>query len=224
MIDPVEKLHSPPIGLIVEGEAEYHCYRSLVCRIINIPGLHVPIVNAGGIGNLVRHLDDQLNALVLSNHPYNVIISIDLRDVIRQHLYSDCAQLKLDLEAKANDWLSDAKNNIRLNPLPNRIAVVVHIQQFETWIISDVKNLRSLGITVDQIADVDSEITNPSDWLKEHMLPHYNLKNPKHAKMIISQLDPSVMMQNSRSFDKFSRETTLSYKCWCKECGIGDCL
>jgi len=224
MIDQAEKIHLPPLGLIVEGEGEFHSYPSLVCRILNLPQLHIPIVNACGVGNLVRHLEDQLNSLVRLRHPYDIIVSIDLKDVIDQHLYSDCAQLKLDLETKAGDWLENAQKNDRLKPLPNRIAIVVHVQQFETWLISDLKNLCSLGIKVDQIEDVDSKILNPSAWLKEHMPPFYNLKNPKHAKNIVSQLDPSVMMGNSRSFHKFSREVTLSYKRWCKECGISNCL
>jgi len=95
MSEFIEKICQPPIGFIVEGDGEYYCYPSLVCRILRKRGFDIPIVNAGGCGSLVKRLDDHLDSLVLSKHPYNIIVTLDLKDMLSEHFYSDCKQLIL---------------------------------------------------------------------------------------------------------------------------------
>jgi len=78
MSEGVSLPNRPPIGFIVEGHGEYNCYPSLVSRIVDGDGFKIPRVNAMGCGNIVRHLDRQLRPLVLADHPYRVIVTLDL--------------------------------------------------------------------------------------------------------------------------------------------------
>jgi hypothetical protein len=223
MIERLERIQRAPIGFIVEGEGEFYCYPSLVCRVLDKRGLYCPVVNAGGYGNIIRHLDDQLTSLTLRCNPCNVIVTVDLKDALDRGLCNDCADLRVCLEQQACNWLLAAMRDSRLAPLPDRIKIVIQVPKFESWVIADVDHLCSSGhiaITEYQLPDVDSQIANPAQWLKERLAPRVSLKNPKHAKEMISKLDPNVMRQNSASFDKFCRETTACYTLWCHQCGL----
>ena len=223
MIDMIGLVRRPPLGFIVEGHGEFNCYPSLVCRIVEGSGFKVPRVNAGGYGNIVRHLGDQLRALVLVHHPYHVIVTLDLKDVIAADLYDGCAELREDLEKQASEWLADSESQARLQPLPERILVVVQVQRFESWMIADTVGLRSSGyLTADegQPLHVDEEVYDPLSWLHRRTAPGRNHKNPTCAKEVVSSLDPRTMRVNSRSFDKFHREVCSSYWRWCQECGL----
>ena len=223
MNENITLLNRPPIGFIVEGRGEYNCYPSLVCRIIDSSGFKVPRVNAGGYGNILRHLRDQLQALVLADHPFHVIVTVDLKEVIELGLHSDCRQLRADLEKQAKDWLVNARCDHRLQPLPELITVVVQVQKFESWMIADVSSLRESGCLraeEPQFSNVDEEIRDPAAWLRNRISPALNFKNPKCAKCIISCLDLTVVRKHSPSFDKFHREVLSSYNCWCQACHI----
>jgi len=219
----IEKINRPPIGFIVEGQGEYNCYPSLICRTLCTDGFKIPIVNANGIGGMVSKLHDHLKYLVLADHPCNVIVTADLRDIIDRKLYLTCEEARTDLENEAKNWLIQAQTDDRLQPLPERIIVVIQVQVFESWIISDIPNLARAGY-IDQgekqIRSVDQKILNPVKWLKERLDPNVRLKNPKKAKEIISQLDPNLMRRNSRSFDKFCKEITWGYESWARECEL----
>jgi hypothetical protein len=217
-----EMIGYPPIGFIVEGHEEYHCYPSLVCRIINAHGINVPRANAKGTGNIIRHLEEHLDDIVASRHPHHVLVSVDLKDNIDDE-FKDCESLRSYLIKQTVQWLNKAGSNPRLQPLPASIAVVIQIPQFESWMLADIKNLKGSGhfiIEEDHIPDVDSQISNPAAWLKERNVSGRRLKDPRFAKEIITKLDPNVMRQNSKSFDKFSRETIIAYHNWCQICGI----
>jgi len=223
MHETILPVNRPPIGFIVEGHGEYNCYPSLVCRVVNSTGFPVPRLNAGGYGKITSHLADQLRDLVLTHHPYHVIITLDLREVLAGGLYSSCAELRADLEHQAAHWLASSQVQPRLHPLPERIIAVIQVQSFESWMIADIGGLRESGyLAVDecQPENVDEEVSNPASWLHRRRLPGRNHKNPMCARAIISCLDPSVVRSNSRSFDKFCREVLLSYSAWCRECGM----
>lgn len=223
MSETASAINRAPIGFIVEGHAEYHCYPSLVCRIVNSKGFPVPRVNARGCGNIVRRLADQLKFLVLAHHPYHVIITLDLKDVLDEGLYGTCAELLVSLEDQARDWLDNSQADPRLHPLPERIIAVVQVQQFESWIIADCQGLRGSGyLAVDdpQPLNVDEEVSEPIAWLRTRTSPGRYQKNPRCARAVISCLDPDTIRVNSRSFDKFYREVSSSYTCWCQECGL----
>jgi len=221
--DPVPLVSRPPIGFIVEGHGEYNCYPSLVCRIVQGSGFSVPRVNAGGYGRITRHLPDQLRDLVLAHHPYHVIITLDLKDVLDAGLYGSCGELRTDLEHQAREWLASSHEAPRLQPLPERISVVIQVQKFESWMIADIGGLRQagyLGVEEAQPVNVDDHVTDPTSWLRARMLPGLNHKDPRCAKKVISCLDPRVIRVNSRSFDKFYREVLSSYAGWFQLCDI----
>lgn len=209
-----------PIGFIVEGEGEYHCYPSLVQQIVGAKGFHIPRLSTGGVGSLVRNISRYLRTLVLTHHPFHIIITVDLKDTIKQNLARSCTQLKADLEKQIKNWLeNEGQYNARLQPLPERITVVIQVQTFETWLIADVASLVTAGYIkkrTKQPSDVDEQVTKPAQWLQKRT--KRDIKNPKYAKAMASQLDPQVMRLNSHSFDKFFREVESSYLRWTEAC------
>ncbi|MGB0388765.1 MAG: DUF4276 family protein [Ardenticatenaceae bacterium] len=217
----------PPIGFIVEGQGEYDCYPSLVQQIVGSKGFHIPRVHTGGVGSLVRNIRRYLRILVLTHHPFHIIITVDLKDTIKQKLARSCEQLKTDLEKQIKNWLeNEAQQDARLQPLPERITVVIQIQTFETWLLADVASLVKAGYIkkgTKQPHQVDEHatlawgiITKPAQWLRKRS--KQDIKNPKYAKAMASQLDPEVMRSNSHSFDKFFREVERSYLRWIEAC------
>ena len=210
----------PPIGFIVEGHGEYNCYPSLVQQIVGNKGFHIPRVNAGGVGSLVRNIRKYLRMLVLTHHPFHIIITVDLKDTIKQKLAPSCEQLRTDLSKQVKNWLeNEAQYDARLQPLPERITVVIQIQTFETWLIADVVSLVKAGYIkkgTKQPSNVDEQVTKPAQWLRKRS--KQDIKNPKYAKAMASQLDPKVMRLNSHSFDKFFREVERSYLSWIEAC------
>ena len=212
----------PAIGAVVEGKGEYYCYPSLVSRIVNTPGLYIPVVYAGGIGNIRKHLHENLSDLVLSHKPYIAVITIDLRDNLESG-FTYCQELKEFIVKQARDWIISVQDNERFQPLPVNIEVVIQIQQFESWYLSDPVSLANTGffdVTGLSPGDTDTTILNPANFLEDHKMCERKLKDPQFAKEIISGLDPSVMRTNSKSFDKFYREISKAYTSWCEECGF----
>ena len=210
----------PPIGFIVEGYGEYNCYPSLVQRIVGGKGFHIPSVSTRGVGSLVRNISSYLRILVTTHHPFHIIITVDLKDAIKQKLARDCEQLKTDLEKQVKNWLEhEAQYDGRYEPLPERITVVIQVQTFETWLIADVASLVQAGYMKKgskQLSNVDEQVTKPAQWLRKRT--KQDIKNPKYAKAMVSELDLQVMRSNSRSFDKFFREVSSSYLRWIEAC------
>ncbi len=206
----------PPIGFIVEGHGEYNCYPSLFCRIVDARGIHVPRVNAGGCGSIVKRIDEQLTDLFLASNPLNVIVTVDLHDVLEKGLANDCVELVHKLNRKIKEWRIAAKSDYRLHPLPNKIVCIVQIRKFESWIIADIDGLKYANLLksgIDIIKDSET-ITNPCKWLKDNLLIDGCVKSPNVAKKLISALNPKRMRMHNRSFDKFYRDTMAFYKKW----------
>jgi hypothetical protein len=214
MSEAIPLVIRPPLGFVVEGHGEYYCYPSLVCRVVDGSGFPIPIANARGYGNIVCHLGDQLRDLVLAYHPYHVIVTVDLKDVLEAGLYASCSELRTELERQASDWLLGAQEQPRLQPLPESIVAVIQVKKFESWMIADVCGLRESGYLVvdeDQPVDVDEDVDDPASWLRRCTLPGLKLKNPRCAKEVVTCLDPEIIRANSRSFEKFHREVCSSY-------------
>lgn len=208
----------PPIGFVVEGHGEFNCYPSLVARIVGVNTLHVPIVNAGGCGGLVRNLEEHLSDLILSSHPSSVIVTVDYVDVIEQGLCDSCNSLINDLECRANFWLETQSSNRRMQPLPTSIKVVVQVQKFESWFVAGCDSLSKEGwVSTEECGkfnDSDVDIVNPTKWLREHLKINFNPKNKSQAKGIISKLCVEKMKNKSRSFRKFYSENVKAYENW----------
>jgi hypothetical protein len=96
---------------------------------------------------------------------------------------------------------------------------VIQVQTFETWLIADVVSLVQAGYMKKgskQLSNVDEQITKPAQWLRKRT--KQDIKDPKYAKAMVSELDPEVMRSNSHSFDKFFREVESSYLKWIEAC------
>lgn len=146
-----------------------------------------------------------------------------MRDVLKDDLFPNCADLISHLAAEWAQWLNDALNNPRLHPLPDSISAVVQIQQFETWFIADIDQLVNTGyVSADDydFANVDAEIETPASWLNSKSIGFFNLKNPRFARKAISEIRPAIMRGTSPSFDKFFREVSANYLRWLQDCGI----
>ena len=212
----------PPIGFIVEGDAEYHCYPSLVARIAGASGFKIPRLNAGGCGAIVRDLQTQLRDITIAEHPYQVVVTLDLLDVVQAGLYPTCAELVSALSAQSAAWLASSAADERVQPTPEKIKIVIQVPKFESWLVADIPGLaiaigkEAPGLTS---GNVDSEISDPVEWIRTVFGPEVRIKTPRTAREIVSRLDPDVIRANSHSFDKFHREVALSYHEWCTACG-----
>ena len=90
----------PPIGYIVEGRGEYHCYPSLFSKLdTNWEGF-IPKIKTRGNGDIVSNLDEHLRHLAKHYYPITVLICIDLREAVRSHRFKDCIDLREYLEKK----------------------------------------------------------------------------------------------------------------------------
>jgi hypothetical protein len=225
-----EVLCRAPIGFIVEGQGEFNCYPSLVSKITKFKG-KIPRSNAGGCNGIYRNLRKYLTSLVLVDHPYSIIVTVDFKDAIKNKVAQDCLELLEILDTQICKWLkNEALNDQRLKPLPTNITSVLQIQKFETWILSDISGLEREGHI--QIPDedkdwlvqfsgnVDELQVDPASWLDKNKTSSRNIKSVRYARCVISCLNPEVMQSNSRSFRKFYKEVNAAYQSWLNACGI----
>lgn len=206
----------PPVGFVVEGRGEYNCYPSLFCRCIGGVSLPVPRVNAGGYTNIIKRLKEHLTDLCISHKPYSIIVTIDLRDVIREKHVSNCQELLVLLKEQVEEWFTEAHSDKRLYPLPVSITPVIQVHTFESWIIADLEGLKQSNYILENTEEFTNveEIGNPAKWLRENMVHRTDIKNPHFAQEIISVIDPDRMKKSSASFDKFYRECCAFYSDW----------
>src|SRR5262245_24189055 len=122
-----EIVNRPPLGCIVEGRGEYYCYPVFISRIVNSQNVRVPIATADGNGSIIKNLDSLLRSIIVF-HPLSIIITIDLRDVVRDGQYKDCVELMRDLSEKLNNWIEENKDVEKYQPFPEFFKIVIQIQ------------------------------------------------------------------------------------------------
>ena len=79
------------LGFIVEGHCEYESIPSIVSKIHGY--FNFPIINAKGIGNIIKNTNDELLYLVKHFAPRKIIISLDYREAEREGLVTNCVEL-----------------------------------------------------------------------------------------------------------------------------------
>lgn len=207
-----------PLGFIVEGHSEYSVFPSLVTQITKSKGYRIPIVNARGFGGILGALEDHLDDLVKLYHPFNIIVTIDLHPLITGGQFQDCASLRTCLDKRAEDWLNAKSGQSIFSPLPRQIEVVIQIQSFETWMISDIVGLEQSGMfdlpEIEHWGNVDDEVANPYIWIKNHCSTPIDVKNPNTVKTLMGSLNIERMRSMSKSFCKFYREIAAEYRRW----------
>ncbi len=212
-------INQPPIGFIVEGHGEQITFPGIMSRICNIKNAFIPVVNARGFGGIINNLEEHLDDLVRVRHPFVIIITLDLQDVINDGEIDTCSELITYLNEKVQPWIEKRKENPIFLPFPVKIVTVIQIQKFESWWIADIYGLASItefSIDPEKFSwdNVDIEIENPSKFLKEVCAKKVNLKSPSLAKKIFSVLNFDIIREKSRSFDKFCREIENAYNMW----------
>lgn len=217
----------PSIGFIVEGHGEYHSYPSIVSRLVDVKGLYLPRVNAEGNGNILRNLVEHIDDLVTSHHPLSVIVTLDLRDSLAQGRYSNCVEVLEYLTGVIAEWSSSRRGKDRFEPIPQRFAVVLQVQTFETWLAADPRGLAEGGLIVlrgdeRDWGNIDNELGNPCAWIGERLVSGASSKSPKTCAMVVSKIDLDLVYNRSRSFRKFCAEVRLAYRSWFEaiECTI----
>lgn len=205
----------PCIGLIVEGHDEYNSFPSFVCRIL-ATHINVPVVNAAGYGNITKHLHEQLDALVCSDHPCTILICIDLREIVTERIFDNCISLLNHLCSDIALWQKSRSTHTKFHPLPDAIIPIIQIPAFESWLLADLDGLMKSGVfgecpSLDRSGNVDVICDNPSGELWRCLRNPADAKSPKVAKTIVSSLDVNVIVGRSRSFQKFYKEVRAAY-------------
>ena len=127
------------LGLIVEGHCEYDSFPSIISKIPNTP-FYVPILNAGGIGNIMKNVHEQLLSMIKIHSPKKIVITLDYRDALKEGLVQDCIELKNIVSQRCQDFI-DSQQNGSLN-LPDNIVVVIADKTFESWVCADIISLK----------------------------------------------------------------------------------
>src|SRR5690606_3662528 len=102
---------------------------------------YVPIVNAGGIGNIMKNIHEQLLSIIKLYSPRKIVITLDYRDALRQKFVENCIELKNIVSQKCQDFINGQENG-NLN-LPQKIVVVIADKTFESWICADIISLKN---------------------------------------------------------------------------------
>ena len=198
------------LAIIVEGHCEYDSFPSIISKIPNTP-YYVPIINAGGIGNIMKNVHEQLLAMIKIHSPRKIVITLDYRDALKENLVENCIELKNMVTQKCQNFIDSQLNGSLI--LPNTIVVVIADKTFESWVCADIislknnENFNSELITED-FQNVDIEIPNPNQWLVSKLNTDIDIKNRRNRVKIYKAIDPIVAREKSKSFDKFYREVT----------------
>jgi hypothetical protein len=181
----------PFVGVVVEGHGEYEAYPSLVNRLVGTSGVHVPCLNARGVGNVLERVERLLDDIVLAHKPMSVLVALDLTDALDVTKWKTCAALRRDLLSRCQRWLRGKAGDHRFMPLPARVDVIIQVPAFESWVIADTEGLArhhcfpdTIGATVWR--DVDSEVPNPCAWLARVQTERFDSKNPRMVKQVLS--------------------------------------
>ncbi|MFC4740366.1 DUF4276 family protein [Flavobacterium ponti] len=198
------------LALIVEGHCEYDSFPSIISKIPNTPH-YVPIINAGGIGNIMKNVHEQLLAMIKIHSPRKIVITLDYRDALKENLVQDCIELKNMVTQKCQEFVESQLNG-SLN-MPNNIVVVIADKTFESWVCADFISLKNnenfnSELITEEFQNVDIEIPNPSQWLTSKLTTDIDIKNRRNRVKIYKSIDPIVAREKSKSFDKFYREVT----------------
>lgn len=195
------------LGFIVEGHCEYESIPSIVSKVYGF--CNFPIVNAKGIGNIIRNTGDELLYLIKTYSPRKIIISLDYKEAEKEGIVENCIQLK-ELVTNNCDIFIQSQKNGSLN-LPEEIIVVIADKTYESWICADYENLKNNELfdcekITETFTNVDLEIPNPGSWLKSKLSKDIDMKSRAYRKKVSKTLRPEFAAEKSRSFRKFLKE------------------
>ena len=211
-----------PIGFVVEGVCEYQSFESIIRKGISAAHGRLPLANAWGNGGLRKRLEEHLVEVIKVNHPVVIIAALDMRDALAEGNYTGCAELRMELQERADRFLRNTKGSATLHPLPLRAVIIVQTPAFESWLTADPLGLQSVlskKPNVAGIRNVDEEIQNHRLWLAKHVSGGYS-KSPAQVHRLVKNLHPARMARHSRSFAKFWKEVVGAYQDWSQLSGM----
>jgi hypothetical protein len=204
------------VGFIVEGVCEFQSFECFIRKGVAAVYGRLPIVNAWGNGGVRKRLEEHLVQVVRASHPVVVIVALDMRDALEEGAYASCAELRADLQVRADAWLAGIDASSVLRPLPQRIVVVVQAPLFEGWLTADPAGLHGhtgKRSVLHHYENVDESIRSPGTWLNDR-LPNGFTKSPILVLAIAKALHPARMAIRSRSFRKFWKEVVQAFRDW----------
>ena len=191
----------------MEGHCEYEGIPSIIGKTLGY--CNFPIHNARGIGNIIKHLDRELLTLIRFNKPRHIIVSLDLKEALKERLFNSCVELRDHVYQCASEFIiSQANGSLTL---PESITVVIANKTYDSWVCSDTEGLKNCELIdpnkiVEVFTDVDEEIPNPCSWLMSKTRQDIDIKNRRYRKKLISAIDPNIGLEYSRSLRKFVKE------------------
>ena len=166
------------LGFIVEGHCEYESIPSIVAKIHGY--FNYPIVNAKGIGNVIKNTGDELLYLVKHFAPRKVIITLDYREAEREGLVNNCTELKEMVLQNCNAFMQTQQSGSLT--LPEEIVVVIADKTYESWICADYENLKN-----NDLFDSDKDIYITSDLRHYPQVREFINTYPALASLINNQ-------------------------------------
>ena len=203
------------LGFVLEGRGEYVTYPSFVNRICGFSNFYVPRSQTGGIGRILKNPERYLSDLIKAYRPRTVIVAFDLKDAFEQTELQTCAEVKQYVLRKCEEWRAQALHNPKLQPLPEKIEVVLQVQKLESWLVVDTERLARHAsfptpLPPHTSENVDEEVAEPEKWLQEHAEQRFNPKKPREIKKAFAMCRVEVIETGSRSFAKLAKEVRLA--------------
>lgn len=209
------------LGFILEGHGEYETIPAFTCKILG-SGEYLPRVNCGGIGSLFKNIEEHLYDLIRTYSPKNIIICFDLKDALefkndkeKRKLFTSCINVISFLNNKIDAWIKEHKkfNNLIF---PNNISIVVAVQTFDSWLISDIEGLKNCELIdetkiTENFNNVDVEVSNPLKYLNSKCKNKIDIKKRRNVKKIVHCINTEISLTKSRSFLKFYKEVKLAF-------------
>jgi len=185
------------IGLIVEGDAEYHALPNLLPRVasphtILRQPLRCPVQPLSPPA-LIAHVAATKSFPILIAKGVDLIVLL-----IDKETRPDCTiELVQEIEREARSRL-DKKVDLR---------VVLKVTKLENWLIADPQALRDLPGLFKDVERIEKQVAGRADAVDAHGLLKTCSRKPSYDKKtgaieICKKLDPERARQNSRSFRK----------------------
>jgi hypothetical protein len=198
------------IGVIGEGETEFHCVPTLVAKLGHVVvGVH----QLGGVGSgfpWEKLFCDKVYPYVRGfavkspiNRPDKVIIVLD-----REERQECCGLLARQAQ---NLLLSElAKENLTMP-----VSVVLANRQFECWLVGDGSALDSSPLLKQKLSPLIGTTIDEANVLgiiKQNLKRGCGWDKPRYGKALAQKLDLACprVLASSRSLRKFVKELTAS--------------
>lgn len=182
------------IGLLVEGEAEFHALPELLPRLVTRHKVLNPLLcpmQPTATPAQIAHVAAKRFPILLSRGVGLIVLLID------KETRPECSgELAQQIEREAQGRLKVA--NVR---------VVLKVTKLENWLVADPQALRELPGLFKDVERIEKQVAGRADTVDAHTLLKTCSRKPSYDKKvgaieICKKLDPERARKNSRSFRK----------------------